>query len=90
MAGVLAGDRELPGWWGPGRPETWADAIEAARAVGAVNHLTFEVRAAAEAPWHPGRCAALYVRTAPAGAAQAGAARGTSGWPGTRASCTRG
>jgi phenylalanyl-tRNA synthetase beta chain len=29
-----------------------------------VNHLTFEVRAAAEAPWHPGRCAALYVRPA--------------------------
>ncbi len=64
VAGVLAGDRELPGWWGPGRSETWADAIEAARSVGAVNHLTFEVRAAAEAPWHPGRCAALYVRTA--------------------------
>ncbi len=64
VAGVLAGHRELPGWWGPGRPETWADAIEAARSVGAVNHLTFEVRAAAEAPWHPGRCAALYVRPA--------------------------
>ena len=29
-----------------------------------MNHLTFEVRAAAEAPWHPGRCAALYVRGA--------------------------
>jgi phenylalanyl-tRNA synthetase beta chain len=64
VAGVLAGHRELPGWWGPGRAETWADAIEAARSVGAVNHLTFEVRAAAEAPWHPGRCAALYVRPA--------------------------
>jgi len=64
VAGVLAGHRELPGWWGPGRAETWADAIEAARSVGAVNHLAFEVRAAAEAPWHPGRCAALYVRQA--------------------------
>jgi len=61
VAGVLAGYRELPGWWGPGRAETWADAIEAARAVGAVCHLSFDVRAAAEAPWHPGRCAALYV-----------------------------
>jgi phenylalanyl-tRNA synthetase beta chain len=61
VAGVLAGHRELPGWWGPGRAETWADAIEAARAVGAVCHLSFDVRAAAEAPWHPGRCAALYV-----------------------------
>ena len=64
VAGVLAGNRELPGWWGPGRAETWADAIEAARSVGAVSHLRFEVRAAAEAPWHPGRCAALYVRAA--------------------------
>ena len=62
VAGVLAGNRELPGWWGPGRAAAWADAIEAARSVGAVSHLAFEVRAAAEAPWHPGRCAALYVR----------------------------
>jgi phenylalanyl-tRNA synthetase beta chain len=62
VAGVLAGDRELPGWWGQGRAATWADAIEAARQAGAVGHLTFEVRAAQEPPWHPGRCAALYVR----------------------------
>ena len=62
VAGVLAGDRELPGWWGRGRAATWADAIEAARQAGAVGHLTFEVRAAQEPPWHPGRCAALYVR----------------------------
>jgi phenylalanyl-tRNA synthetase beta chain len=64
VAGVLAGNRELPGWWGPGQPASWADAIEAARSVGAVSHLAFEVRAAAEAPWHPGRCAALYVHAA--------------------------
>jgi phenylalanyl-tRNA synthetase beta chain len=62
VAGVLAGNRDLPGWWGPGRAAAWADAIEAARSVGAVSHLAFEVRAAAEPPWHPGRCAALYVR----------------------------
>jgi phenylalanyl-tRNA synthetase beta chain len=61
VAGVLAGNRELPGWWGPGTRAIWADAIEAARIVGAVRHLSFEARAAAEAPWHPGRCAALYV-----------------------------
>ena len=64
IAGVLAGNRELPGWWGGGRPATWADAIEAARAVAAACHLVLDVRAAAEAPWHPGRCAALYVRAA--------------------------
>jgi phenylalanyl-tRNA synthetase beta chain len=62
IGAVLAGDRELPGWWGPGRPATWSDAIEAARSVGRVCHLALEVRAAQEPPWHPGRCAALYVR----------------------------
>ena len=64
VAGVLAGNRELPGWWGPGRAESWADAIEAARLVGAASHLALDVRAAEAAPWHPGRCAALYVRAA--------------------------
>jgi phenylalanyl-tRNA synthetase beta chain len=75
VAGVLAGNRELVGWWGPGRPESWADAIEAARSVCALSHLSFDVRAAAEAPWHPGRCAALYVRTTgtAAGAGENGA-----------------
>jgi phenylalanyl-tRNA synthetase beta chain len=62
VGGVLAGNRELPGWWGQGRAAGWADAIEAARSVAAVSHLDLDVRAAAEAPWHPGRCAALYVR----------------------------
>jgi len=61
IGGVLAGHRELPGWWGPGRAATWADAIEAARSVAAVAHLEVDVQAAAEAPWHPGRCAALFV-----------------------------
>ncbi|HEX8006818.1 MAG TPA: phenylalanine--tRNA ligase subunit beta, partial [Trebonia sp.] len=62
IGAVLAGNRELPGWWGPGRPADWSDAIEAARAVGRVCHLALEVRAAQEPPWHSGRCAALYVR----------------------------
>jgi phenylalanyl-tRNA synthetase beta chain len=64
IGGVLAGNRELPGWWGPGRTATWADAIEAARSVARAAHLTAEVQAATEAPWHPGRCAALYVQAA--------------------------
>ncbi|HVT70228.1 MAG TPA: phenylalanine--tRNA ligase subunit beta, partial [Trebonia sp.] len=62
VAGVLTGNREAPGWWGPGRAAGWADAIEAARSVAAAAHLEFEVRAAQAPPWHPGRCAALYVR----------------------------
>jgi len=72
VAGVLAGSRELPGWWGQGRAQTWADAIEAACQAGAVSHLSFDVRAAAEAPWHPGRCAALYVRVTARGDKQGG------------------
>jgi phenylalanyl-tRNA synthetase beta chain len=71
IAGVLAGYRELPGPWGPGRAATWADAIEAARSVAAVEHVTLDVRAAAEPPFHPGRCAALFVRAGAADADQA-------------------
>lgn len=33
VAVVLAGAREQAGWWGPGRPAGWADAVEAARLV---------------------------------------------------------
>lgn len=62
VSGVLAGHRELPGWWGPGRAASWADAIEAARNVAEACHLEFDVRAAQAPPWHPGRCAGLYVR----------------------------
>ena len=79
VAGVLAGDRELPGWWGPGRAETWADAIEAARLVGAASHLALDVRPAVAAPWHPGRCAALYVRAAGADGQPPGADGGAAG-----------
>jgi phenylalanyl-tRNA synthetase beta chain len=58
---VLAGDRELPGWWGAGRPAGWADAIEAAREILRLSRVSFEVRADQHEPWHPGRCAALFV-----------------------------
>jgi phenylalanyl-tRNA synthetase beta chain len=62
VGAVLAGDRELPGWWGPGRPECWADAIEAAREIGRICRVTVDVRADQQAPWHPGRCAAIFVQ----------------------------
>jgi phenylalanyl-tRNA synthetase beta chain len=52
VGAVLVGARELDGWWGPGTPASWADAI---------------ARADACAPWHPGRCAAIYARVAPEG-----------------------
>ena len=62
IAAVLAGARELDGWWGPGRASSWADAIEAARAVGRICRVPLDIRADKYAPWHPGRCAAIYAR----------------------------
>jgi len=62
VGAVLAGARELDGWWGPGRPASWADAIEAARAVGRICRVPLDVRADKHAPWHPGRCAAIYAQ----------------------------
>jgi phenylalanyl-tRNA synthetase beta chain len=64
IAAVVAGARELDGWWGPGRASSWVDAIEAARAVGRICRVPLDVRADKHAPWHPGRCAAIYVRAA--------------------------
>ena len=61
VGAVLAGDREPAGWWGPGRAAVWADAIEAAREVGRAAGVEMTVKADQRAPWHPGRCAALYV-----------------------------
>ncbi|MBT2490184.1 phenylalanine--tRNA ligase subunit beta [Streptomyces sp. ISL-96] len=58
---VLAGAREQAGWWGKGRPGTWADAVEAARTLAREAGVELIVRADQHAPWHPGRCAALYV-----------------------------
>jgi phenylalanyl-tRNA synthetase beta chain len=62
---VLAGNREQSGWWGPGRAASFEDAIEAAREVFRVSEVPVEVRAAQHEPWHPGRCAALYLNAGP-------------------------
>jgi phenylalanyl-tRNA synthetase beta chain len=64
LAAVLTGDFVPAGWWGPGRPATWSDAVEAARIALAAAGIPAErvsVRAAEYAPWHPGRCAAILV-----------------------------
>ncbi|PZT74179.1 MULTISPECIES: phenylalanine--tRNA ligase subunit beta [unclassified Streptomyces] len=61
---VLAGAREQAGWWGKGRPADWADSVEAARTVAREAGVEVIVRADRHAPWHPGRCAALYVTVA--------------------------
>jgi phenylalanyl-tRNA synthetase beta chain len=63
VGAVLTGDREPAGWWGEGRPAGWQDAIEAARVVLRTSLVDFDIRADQHEPWHPGRCAAIFVRT---------------------------
>ncbi|MGX2998197.1 phenylalanine--tRNA ligase subunit beta [Streptomyces sp. JNUCC 64] len=58
---VLAGAREQAGWWGAGRPADWADAVQAARTVAREVGAELIVEQGQYAPWHPGRCAALFV-----------------------------
>ncbi|MBB2936361.1 phenylalanyl-tRNA synthetase beta chain [Amycolatopsis bartoniae] len=67
VAVVLAGQRARSGWWGEGEQANWADAVEAARLVGAAAGVELRVRAADLAPWHPGRCAQLRVGDWPVG-----------------------
>lgn len=57
---VLAGAREQAGWWGKGRPAGWADAVEAGRTVAREAGVELIVRQDQTAPFHPGRCAALF------------------------------
>jgi phenylalanyl-tRNA synthetase beta chain len=61
VAAAAAGDWEPAGWWGPARAVSWADAVQAARVVAAAARVDLTVAADDHAPWHPGRCAALYV-----------------------------
>jgi phenylalanyl-tRNA synthetase beta chain len=61
IAVALCGNREPAGWWGPPRPVSWADAVHAAQVVADAAGVDLTVRRDAHAPWHPGRCAALYV-----------------------------
>jgi phenylalanyl-tRNA synthetase beta chain len=61
VAVALTGQREPRGWWGKGRPASWADAVQAARLVAAAAGVELTVRAGERAPWHPGRCAELLV-----------------------------
>ncbi|WP_117211631.1 phenylalanine--tRNA ligase subunit beta [Allorhizocola rhizosphaerae] len=57
VAVILTGEFERSGWWGPGRQASWADAVEAARAVLDKHEIAQTVRE----PFHPGRCASFTV-----------------------------
>ncbi|SHL09643.1 phenylalanyl-tRNA synthetase beta subunit [Pseudonocardia thermophila] len=56
---VLAGDREARGWWGPGRPASWADAVQAALLVGQAAGVQLRATKGDLPPFHPGRCAEI-------------------------------
>jgi len=58
---VLAGLREPAGPWGRGRPVEAADAFEAVRIIGRAADIELTLRNAQHLPWHPGRCAAVFV-----------------------------
>ncbi|HMA47655.1 MAG TPA: phenylalanine--tRNA ligase subunit beta [Frankiaceae bacterium] len=64
---VLTGRRDPAGWWGPGRPADWSDAVEAARVLARAVRADLEVARGDAMPWHPGRCAALRVAGAVVG-----------------------
>jgi len=61
LAAVLSGEREPAGWWGDARPADWSDALEIVR--GLARELGVEVRVepADRMPWHPSRCARVFV-----------------------------
>jgi phenylalanyl-tRNA synthetase beta chain len=64
VAVVLCGEISPSGWWGTGRQACWADAVQAARVAVSAAGIPADrvtVRAAAFAPWHPGRCAEVLV-----------------------------
>lgn len=58
---VLTGLREPRGPWGPGRRVEAADAFEAVRVVARACGVEVSLRPSAQLPWHPGRCAEVFV-----------------------------
>ena len=58
---VATGLAEPVGWWGSGRPVDWSDAVAAVVATADVVGVRLDVRADPHEPWHPGRCAGLFV-----------------------------
>ncbi|MFF0344111.1 phenylalanine--tRNA ligase subunit beta [Kribbella sp. NPDC004875] len=58
---VLTGALTPTGWWGKGRPASWADAVQIARVVASAVGVEPVVKNTELAPWHPGRCAEFSV-----------------------------
>lgn len=64
LAGVLTGDWTPKGWQGPAVPADWRHAVYLAQTAAEALGVQLIRKAAEVAPWHPGRCAQLTVRTA--------------------------
>lgn len=58
---VLTGLREPAGPWGPGRAADASDAFEAVRVIGRAAGVELGLRPAQRLPWHPGRCAEVFI-----------------------------
>ena len=67
VAGVLTGQVDPAGYWGPGRPVAPADAFEAVRAILAASGVEGTFEHAEYLPFHPGRCARILVDGTPIG-----------------------
>jgi phenylalanyl-tRNA synthetase beta chain len=61
LAAVVTGQWQRAGWQGAGVPAGWQQAFAFADVVARAVGAEVERTAAALAPWHPGRCAALAV-----------------------------
>ncbi len=64
IGAVLTGQRVSTGPLQPARPADWADAVALAHVIASASGVELQISAAGHAPWHPGRCAELSVRTA--------------------------
>lgn len=61
VGAVLTGLREPAGPWGAGRKVEAADAFEAVQVIARAVGVELTLRSAQELPWHPGRCAEVFV-----------------------------
>ena len=61
LAAVLCGQWRRGGWQGVGEPAGWQEAFAFADKAAAALGARIERRPAGLAPWHPGRCAALWL-----------------------------
>ncbi len=58
---VGVGQADDTGWWGEGRALSWADAVDAVRAMADAMGVEVQVSGVVKAPWHPGRCAEVRI-----------------------------